>query len=234
MRRSLVWILCLLVPIPCLALGIGGGLWIETLDLTNAKAFVLQTAQDLDAPPEVTDELNALLAGIPDLAPFPMLGALISAPAGVGAVEFEAAMLTERMLHLTEVWPPGGMTFTDPPLSVNFALTAYRFSASWRPRIDLGLVAVAGGAGFAFSAGSLNPALSSPDPDVQAIIDLWPLEGISWSAGGAMLGADLELGLPFLRLFLRGGLTLPIFQSPGVWGLRVGSYYAAVGLVIRF
>jgi len=225
---------CLLVPIPCLAQGIGGGLWVDTLELAAAKAFVLQTAHELDAPPEVMDELAALLGNVPDLAPVPMLGASASVPAGVGAVEFEAAVLTDTLLHMLGVWPPGGVTFAAPPLQADFDLIAYRFSASWRPRLDLGLLAVAAGAGFAFSGGAITPKLASADPDVQAIVDQWPLEGLTWSAGGALVGAGLELGLPFLRLFVRGGLTLPLYQSPGAWGLRVGAYHGAAGLVIRF
>ncbi len=48
------------------------------------------------------------------------------------------------------------------------------------------------------------------------------------------LALGVAIGLPFLRLFVRGGLFLPVVQAPGAWGILVGGYLAAAGMVIRF
>lgn len=230
-RGLLVAVLC---PAVALGQGIGLGVWADALDVAGTKAYVVDLANDLGAPPEALAELVGFLAEVPDLLPFPLLGGFISVPLPAGALEVEGAALTDGILRSLGLWPPGGVDVADPPVHVDFRLSAYHLGLSWWGRLDLAVLAVGVGAGLGFSGGGVVPEITSTDPVLAGLIAQLPLSGITWSAGGATLVADVELGFPFLRLFVRGGLFFSLFQAPGTWGIRVGGYTGAAGLTLRF
>lgn len=155
-------------------------------------------------------------------------------PLAAGALEVEGAALTDGILRSLGLWPPGGVDVADPLVHVDFRLSAYHLGLSWWGRLDLAVLAVGVGAGLGFSGGGVVPEITSTDPILAGLIAQLPLSGITWSAGGATLVADVELGFPFLRLFVRGGLFFPLFQAPGAWGIRVGGYTGTAGLTLRF
>ncbi len=168
MRRSLVLLLVVSWAVPSWGLGVGGGMWIDSLNISDTKAFLVQFMEE------------------------------------------------------------------EMEITVDFALAAYRLALGWHHRFDEGFFAAGLGAGAALTGGGLDLTLASPDPDVQEFLPEIPAGTLTWSAGGPMLWADLELGLPFLRLFGRGNLFLPPFGATGEAGLRAGSLGGAVGLVVRF
>jgi hypothetical protein len=217
-----------------LGLAIGLGLWAGLLDVSGPKDRLLDVAEDLGAPPATLAEIEAALGGVPDFVPLPLLGGLVSVPLPIGSLELEGAVLSDGILEGLGLWPPGGVSLADPALSVDVALMAYRVGMSWQIGLDLGLLALSLGAGGAVVGGGIVPTVTTTDPALAPIVAAIPGEGIAWSAAGGTLTATVELGLPFLRLFVRGGVFLPVVQGPGPWGVLVGGYFAAAGMVIRF
>ncbi|MBC7169327.1 hypothetical protein H5T54_00120 [Candidatus Bipolaricaulota bacterium] len=217
-----------------LGIAIGLGVWAGFLDVTGTKDRLVEVATDLGAPPAALAELEAALANVPDAVPFPLLGGLVALPLPIGTLAVEGALLTDGALVAMGLWPSGGVDLVDPPLAVDLALTAYRVGLSWKVGLDLGFVAAGVGVGGAVFGGSILPAVTTTHPDLGPILAAIPWDGITWSAGGASLTATVELGLPFLRLFVQGGVFLPVAQAPGGWAIRVGGYSAAAGVVIRF
>ena len=179
-------------------------------------------------------EVEAKLSDVPDLVPLPLLGGRFSFPLPIGALELEGAFLTDQILVGLGLWPASGVEFSDPPIGVDLEIGAYSLGLSWQLGLDLGLLAVGVGAGGAVVGGGIVPHVTTTHPDLAPILDTIPWDGITWAAAGAVLTATAELGLPFLRLFVRGGLFLPVPQAPGAWAIRVGGYSAAAGMVIRF
>jgi len=217
-----------------LGLAIGLGIWAHTLDLPHTKGYLLDLAADLGVPPTALAELEVSLAQVPDLVPVPLLGGRVSLPLPLGVLEVEGAFLTDGILVGLGMWPAGGLALGDPPVTVDLGLAAYHVGLSWNVGIDLGLLAVAVGVGGALCGGGIVPRVTTTDAVWEPILAAIPWDGITWSAVGGTLTTTVELGLPFLRLFVRGGLFLPVTQAPGAWGIRVGGYSAAAGMVIRF
>lgn len=215
-----------------LGVAIGVGIWAGMLDVSATKDHLVDVAEGLGASPEVLIEIGKALADVPDSLPFPLVGGLVAVPLPIGALEFAGAVLTDGVLR--GLWPAGGVTLAAPPLHVDFALMAYRVGLSWQVGLDLGLLALGVGAGGALVAGGIVPTVTTTDPGLAPILAAVPWDGITWSAAGGTLTAVVELGLPFLRLFVRGGLFLPVTQAPGGWGVLVGGYSATAGVVIRF
>ncbi|HAZ28074.1 TPA: hypothetical protein DCY67_05620 [Candidatus Acetothermia bacterium] len=219
-----------------LALGvaIGLGLWAGMLDVSGTKDHLLDVVAGLGAPPAVLAEIEAALGDVPDSVPIPLLGGLVAVPLPIGSLELDGAILTDGILEGLGLWPTGGVILADPSLSVDFAFLTYRVGLSWQVGLDLGLLALSLGAGGALFGGGIVPTVTTTDPALAPILAAFPWEGLTWSAAGGTLTATAELGLPFLRLFVRGGVFLPAIQTPGTWRVLVGGYSAAAGVVIRF
>jgi hypothetical protein len=222
------------MPVLALGVAIGLGMWAGLLDVSGTKDHLLDVAEGLGAPPATLAKIEAALGDVPDSVPVPLLGGLVSVPLPIGSLELEGAVLTDGILEGLGLWPPGGVSLADPALSVDFTLLTYRVGMSWQIGLDLGLLALSLGAGGALFGGGIVPAVTTTDPVLDPIVAAIPGEGITWSAAGGTLTAAVELGLPFLRLFVRGGVFLPVIQASGAWGVLVGGYSAAAGMVIRF
>ncbi len=237
MRRWIVALFLVAWVVPSCGIGIGGGLWADALDVSDTKRFALAFLEDLGVPPEELQGIEAELAAIPDQLPIPKLGGFLSIPLGIGAVEVEGALLSDGVLRNFGLLPPGRIDLGEPdgpPLWLDLDLMAYRVAVGFHPRFDVGFFAAGVGAGLAFTGGHVELALSSPDPEVEPYIPELPPGAFRWRAAGPTLSADVEFGLPFLRLFVRGNLFLPLLRSAGEAGLQAGPYGASTGLVIRF
>jgi len=222
------------VRVLALGVAIGLGIWAGLLDVAGTKGHLLDVAADIGTPPATLAEIEAALGHVPDSVPLPLLGGLVAVPLPIGSLELEGAVLTDGILEGLGLWPAGGVSLADPPLSVDFALLAYRVGMSWQVGLDLGLLALSLGAGGALFGGGITPIVTTTDPVLVPILAAIPQEGIAWSAAGGTLTATVELGLPFLRLFVRGGVFIPVTQASGAWGIRVAGYSASAGVVIRF
>ncbi len=237
MRRWMLVVLLAAWVTPSYGIGIGGGLWADALDISDTKSFALSFIEDLGVPPEELQGIEAELAAIPDHVPVPKLGGFLSIPLGVGAVEVEAALLSDGVLRNFGVLPPGLIDLGEPDgpeLWLDLDLMAFRVAIGFHPRYDVRFFAAGVGAGMAFTGGHVELVFSSPDPELEPFIPQLPPGTLRWRAVGPMLSADLELGLPFLRMFVRGSLFLPLLQSTGDAGLRAASTGLATGLAIRF
>jgi len=239
-KSVLVVILLAAWAVPSCALGLGGGLWADTLDVRDTKDFLIGFLQDeVGVPPQEMEEIEAALAEVPDLLPYPMLGGFLSLNVGLGALELEASYLSDSLVRSFAGLEPGPIPITEPEdefeITVDPRLGAYRVALGWHPRFDMGLFAAGVGIGAALTGGGLDLIFDTDDEDVGEFLSQFEFEDgtFSWSAGGPMLWGHLELGLPFLRAFVRGNLFLPIFSSSGAAELRAASLGASVGLVLR-
>jgi len=220
--RPVVFLILFTIPWGALAQGIGGGLWLDTLDITETKAALFSQAEGIGLPKDVLDELATTLGEVPDLVPMPLLGASLGIPFGPVEIEVGGGFLTDGILKGLGLWPRPGLDLTEPPLHLDFRLFAYHLALALSPRLDLGILALSFQAGVALLGGNLA---------LQAVIDGLGLTELAWSAAGGTLGARLELGLPFLRLFVSGTAFFPWDQSPGI---QAGPWQASLGVVIRF
>lgn len=215
MKSALILAALAVFPWGVAAQGMGGGLWIESLDIAGAKAALLAWAEGQDLPQEAFGELQALVEGLPDVVPVPLFGVAVEVPLGPVELELEGALLTDGMLRRLGDWPAQGA-------EVEPTFRACYLALGLSPRLDLGLIAVAGTYGLFLSAGDLSLQLATSG---------WEL---AWRGIGGTLGARLELGLPFFRLFCSGALLFPWGQVQDAWGIRVGPWQGRVGVVIRF
>ncbi|KUK27358.1 MAG: hypothetical protein XD60_0364 [Acetothermia bacterium 64_32] len=215
MRTGLILVALAVFPWVAAAQGMGGGLWVESLDIEGTKAALLGWAEGQDLPEETLGELGALLGGLPAVIPVPLFGVALGVPLGPVEFELEGALLTDGMLRSLGGWPAQG-------LELDLAFRACYLALGLSPRLDLGLIAVAGTCGLFLWAGDLSFQLATYG---------WKL---TWRGIGGTLGARLELGLPFFRLFCSGALLFPWGQVQDAWGIRVGPWQGRVGVVIRF
>lgn len=232
--RPVVLFILLAIPWGAFAQGIGSGLWLDTLDITETKAALFSQAEGIGLPEDVLDELATALGEVPDLVPMPLLGACLGIPFGPVEIEVGGGFLTDGILRGLGLWPRPGLDLTEPPLHLDFRLFAHHLALALSPRLDLGILALSFQAGVTLLGGNLVPELESSDLAVQAVIDGLGLTELAWSAAGGTLGARLELGLPFLRLFASGTAFFPWDQSPDTWGIQAGLWQASLGVVIRF
>jgi len=218
--KAAVLLAMLAIPGVATAQGISVGLWVDTLDIAGTKDMLLSWAGALDIPEEALNELSAMLGELPNLVPVPLVGISLGIPLGQLELQLEGALLTDGVLRNFGLWPGQGVDLAE--LHLDFMLRAYHLALGISPRLDLGIIAVALAAGLSLSGGDLF---------LQAAMDAAQL---TWGAGGGTLGAQLELGLPFLRLFASGAVFLPWGQVQDTWNVRVGPWQGKVGVVIRF
>ncbi len=237
MKRLLAVLLAAACGASSYGMGLGGGVWLDSLDITKTKEFVLGLMEDMGIPPDELGDIEASMVAELDYLPVPTIGGFFSVDAGIGSLEFEGAFVSDRLLRVAGLLPPGPIDIGEPgevPITVDLELVVFRLALGWHPRLDVGLFAAGVGIGAAMSGGGLEAVFASPDPEVQAHLPHIPPGSFSWFAAGPMLWADLELGLPFLRLFARGNLFVPFARSSGEAELRPGNLGGAVGLVVRF
>ena len=219
--KAAVLVAILAIPWGALAQGIGSGFWVDTLNIVGTKAVLLSWAEGLDLPEEAREELSAMLGELPNLVPVPLVGIFLGIPLGPVELQLAGALLTDGLLRNVGLWPAYGMDLAES-LHLDFMLRAYHLALGVSPRLDLGFVAFALAAGLSLSGGDLSLQVATDE------------EKLGWGAIGGTLGARLELGLPFLRLFALGAAFFPWGQIEDAWGAFVGPWQGAMGVVIRF
>ena len=219
--KAAVLLAMLAIPWGAVAQGVSAGLWFDTLNITETKAALLSQAERLDLPEEAREELSAILGKLPDLVPMPLAGISLGIPVGLLELQLAGALLTDGLLRNVGLWPAYGMDLAES-VHLDFMLRAYHLALGVSPRLDLGNVAFALAAGLSLSGGDLS---------LQVAMDE---EKLGWGAIGGTLGAWLELGLPFLRLFASGAIFFPWGQIEDAWGAFVGPWQGKMGVVIRF
>ena len=217
-------------PKPRAKIGVSVGVAAVALDLGAAKSFLLATLEEVPLPLE---GLVDAIAGLPPLAPVPLIGGGLSIPVPLGSVELTASFLTDGMLRGAGLWPAEGLELS-PQLTADFHLLAYRLSLHWELAVDLWLLAAGFGMGFELVGGRFHPQLASPDPEIQALLPEFCPDAFGWLAVGPGLRAFFELGPPFLRLTLAGWWLLPLYQAPGEAGLLVAPPGGSITLSLRF
>ena len=219
--KAAVLVAILAIPWGALAQEVSLGLWFDTLNITETKAALLSQAERLDIPEEAREELSAMLGELPNLVPVPLVGIFLGIPLGPVELQLAGALLTDGVLRNAGLWPAPGMDLAES-LHLDFMLRAYHLALGVSPRLDLGFVAFALAAGLSLSGGDLSLQVATDE------------EKLGWGAIGGTLGARLELGLPFLRLFALGAAFFPWGQIEDAWGAFVGPWQGAMGVVIRF
>ena len=217
-------------PKPRAKIGVSASASGVALDLEAAKSFLLATLEEVPLP---LGGLVDAIAGLPPFVPVPLIGGGLSIPAPLGSIGIAASVLTDGMLRGVGIWPAGGVQL-GPHLSADFHLAAFRFSLHWDLALDLWLLAAGFGLGIDLVGGRFHPQLASPDPEIQALLPEFCPDAFGWLAAGPGLRAFCELGPPFMRLTLAGGLFLPIYQAPGEAGLLVAPPGGSIALSLRF
>jgi hypothetical protein len=124
-------------------------------------------------------------------------------------------------------------------LAVDASFTAWALALDAVKRFDLWLAAVSLSGGIGYAAGGATVTVErevppSWEPGVDAALDALHLDDLRWAAWSTRLGARLELGLPFLRVFVEARLVQPLVAWVGDWHLVAAGWAGAIGVVIRF
>ncbi|MGC9529499.1 MAG: hypothetical protein ACP5G2_02620 [Candidatus Bipolaricaulaceae bacterium] len=215
--------------LPALAAGLGGEVRVDPLTLAQAKAQLQSWISAADLPDELAADLSARLAELPDWTPLPLLGGWAGVTAGPVEFNAGAALITDDLLRRAGLWPEHGVVVADPGLTADAQLMAYHFELGATLGLDLGLVLVGLESGADLAGGRMRLWLDSELADQPAAL---PGE-VTWSSVGVHLGLRVEVGIPLLRLFARGGALAQVSRWSGC-PLAVGPWYGAVGLAVRF
>jgi hypothetical protein len=193
------------------------------------------------------------LSAVPPLLPFPLLGGGVEIPLPfvvVDAVRFSGGFLNTALVR--GIVDAAGVELPDPlfdqeidlgdetgRFTVDLGVAAWSVSLSAVKRLDLFLAALdlCAGVGYVTGAVSVDIVREAPDEWIggidSALAELH-LHDVRWSALSMQFGGRLELGPPFLRLYVEARFVQPIVEWVGWWDLRVGSLAGSVGVVIRF
>jgi len=207
-------------------------------------------AADFDS---VIADVNAGLTAFPTLVPVPMIGGGIEIPLPfvvVDGVRLSGGILSSGIVR--GIADMAGVEIPDPLLDEEFALgdetarftvdadlSAWAISVEAVKRFDIVIAALNLSAGIGWTGGAVTVDVGrelSPEwaEGVDAALAALHLDDVRWSALAAHVGARLEVGFPFLRLFAEARLVQPIVEWVGWWDLHVGGLAGAVGVVIRF
>ncbi len=198
-------------------------------------------------------DLNAGLTTFPTLVPLPLFGGGIEIPLPfvvVDGVRLFGGVLSSGMVR--GIASMAGVEIPDPLLdeefplgdetahfTVNADLSAWAISVEAVKRLDIVVAALNLSAGIDYSGGAVTVDVGRELPPewvegVDAALAALHLDDIRWSALAAHIGARLEIGFPFLRLYAEARLVQPLLEWVGWWNLHMGGLSGSVGVVIRF
>jgi hypothetical protein len=198
-------------------------------------------------------DLSAGLATFPTLLPVPMIGGGIEIPLPfvvVDGIRVFGGILDTAIVR--GVATLAGVEIPDPLLDEEFDLggetahlaadldiSAWVVSVEAVKRLDIWVAALNLSAGVDSTGGALTAVVTREVPagwegGIDATVASLHLEDLRWSAFAAHVGARLELGFPFLRLYAEVRLVQPVAEWVGWWDLHVGGLAGSVGMVIRF
>ena len=123
-------------------------------------------------------------------------------------------------------------------ITADLSFSTFMLSTELVKRLDLIIAGIELGVGVDLIQGSVvpqvDPVLPGFQPEVDAALATLHLDEFHWSVFATHVSLGIELGPPFLRLFARGQILLPLSQSSGWWPLSMGSISGSIGVVIRF
>lgn len=254
----------LYVGVPGYTLDIAGTLGQVPIALGGAFDAVEAALADAGVPPSelagiaeefdrALEDVEANLASVPTLVPVPLIGGAVEFPLALGPINglrITGGVLTDGLIRgfaeIADVDLPvplfEGTVETDAgtlSIRVDPAVSTWMFSAELVARLDLIVAGISVAAGADVIGGSVAPAIDLDVPPewtdpAAAVIAALHTDGLTWSSFGVHAGFGLEFGLPFLRVYADARVRMPIGSASGWWDLRVASWSALVGLVIRF
>ena len=243
---------------------VAGTLTSVPVALRGAFDEILAMLADQGVPPvELADieadfdsalaDLNANLDAFPTLLPLPLLGGGIEF--SVPWVVIDGVRLSGGILNgaiVRGLAAMGGVEVPDPLFADEFDLdgetasftvdadmSAWAISVEAVKRFDIVIAALNLSAGIDWTGGAVTVDVGRELPPewaegVDAALAALHLDDVRWSALAAHVGARLEVGFPFLRLFAEVRLVQPVAEWVGWWDLHVGGLAGSVGMVIRF
>ncbi len=213
-------------------------------------AELADLAADLDS---AIADLNAGLTTIPTVLPVPLLGAGLEIPLPfvvVDGVSISLGILNGAMVR--GVAAAAGVEIPDPLIDEEFPLdgdtagftldadfSVWTVSVEAVKRLDVVFAALNLAAGVDYTSGGVTVDVGHDLPaewvvGVDSALAELHLDELRWSALAAHIGARLEFGLPFLRLYAEARLVQPLAEWVGWWDLHVAGLAGSVGVVIRF
>ncbi len=198
-------------------------------------------------------DMNAGLAAFPPLLPVPLLGGGIEIPLPfvvVDAIFVSGAILNGAIVR--GLAGAAGVEIPDPLIDEQFDFdgettrftldadfSAWTLSVEAVKRFDAVVAALNLSAGVDYTSGAVLVDVGHDLPaewavGIDSALAELHLDDVRWSALAAHVGARLELGFSFLRLYAEARLVQPIIEWAGWWNLRVGGLAGGVGVVIRF
>jgi hypothetical protein len=123
-------------------------------------------------------------------------------------------------------------------ITADLSLSTFMFSSELVKRFNLIIAGIELGVGIDLIQGSVIPQIEAVlpgfQPEVDAALAALHLDEFYWSVFATHVSLSMELGPPFLRLFARGQILIPISHSTGWWSFAMGSLSGSIGMVIRF
>ena len=123
-------------------------------------------------------------------------------------------------------------------ITADLSFSTFMLSSELVKRFDLIIAGIELGVGVDLIKGSVVPQVEAVlpgfQPEVDAALAALHLDEFHWSVFATHVSLGMELGPPFLRLFARGQILIPISHSTGWWLFAIGSISGSIGMVIRF
>lgn len=205
---------------------------------------------DFDAA--LTD-VTTTLVGLPSFIPIPLVAGGVEIPLSlvvVDAVRVSGGVLDSAIVR--GIASAAGIEIPSPLVDETFDLDGETAGlaldvdvSSWSvamdavKRLDIWIAALNLSAGFGYTAGGITVDVERDVPadwirGVDSALAELHLEELRWAALTTRVGARLELGLPFLRVYAEARLVQPLVEWVGWWDLGVAGWAGTLGVVIRF
>jgi len=230
-------------------------------DASNALlAMLADQGMAPDGLAQVEADFASAIAGVttslssfPTLVPVPLIGGALEIGLPlviVDEIRISGGMLTTDLVR--GIAGVAGVEIPEPLLDQDFDLgeetahvaagldvSAWAVSLEAAKRLDAFLLALNLSAGLDYAGLAIRPTISRQVPaewegGIDAALGALHLDDIRAAAFSAHVGARLELGVPFLRLYAEVRLVQPIVEWVGWWDLHVGGLAGSLGVVIRF
>ena len=219
---------------------------VSALGITGSRAD--QVLQDLDTSLADIEEAYPI-----EYFPLPMLGGTIEIGLPfiiIDKVSFSGGLINESILR--GIAGMAGYSIPQPiipdmqvdlgtetaDVTADLQLSAFKLTCEVAKHLDLLIAGVELGAGVDLIQGSIVPTVDVTAPGHQTEINAAKaalhLDGFTWTTFAGHICAQIDFGLPSLKLVVQGGYLLPLSEESGWWGIVSGNVSGRIGLVIRF